>query len=59
MLGFYPGEVSPALADDRPWTGTFLEVPTFDPVRFDASGGNGIPNIGLKELFAFLLEDVL
>ncbi len=59
MLGFFPGQVNPGLADDRPWNETFLEVPQFEPVRFDASGGNGIPNIGLKELFAFLLEDVL
>ncbi len=59
MLGFYPGEISPVLAEDRPWNTSFLKVPEFDPVRFDAARGDGIPNIGLKNLFAFLLEGVL
>ena len=59
MLGFFPGQVDPGLADDRPWTETFLQVPLFEPVRFDASHGTGIPNIGLQELLGFLLEDVV
>jgi predicted YcjX-like family ATPase len=55
----YPGEVPDRLPDEEFWAHEFLALPQFEPRRLPADGRNGVPQIGLDALLAFLLEDVL
>ncbi len=55
----YPGEVPDRLPDEAFWAHEFLALPQFEPRRLPADGRNGVPQIGLDTLLAFLLEDVL
>jgi predicted YcjX-like family ATPase len=55
----YPGEVP-----DRPpgaefFAHPFLALPDFEPMRLELAGRGGVPHIGLDQLLAFLLEDLL
>ena len=55
----YPGEVPDRPPGPEFWSHPFLALPDFEPARLPQAGRTGIPNIGLKALLDFLLEDVL
>ena len=55
----YPGEVPDRLPDDAFWAHEFLALPVFEPRRLPADGRQGVPQIGMDALLAFMLEDVL
>jgi len=55
----YPGEVPDQPPDAAFWAHRFLALPDFEPLRLPEGGRGGVPHIGLDELLAFLLEDVL
>lgn len=59
LLRSYPGEVPDRPPDDAFWTHPFLQLPEFEPRRPPDNGRGGVPELGLDELLAFLLEDVL
>jgi uncharacterized protein len=56
---FYPGEVPDGLPDDLFWQHRFLALPDFEPMRLPEAGRGGIPQLGLDNLVAFLLTDIL
>lgn len=56
---FYPGEVPDRLPDDTFWQHRFLALPDFEPMRLPEAGRGGIPQVGLDDLIAFLLRDLL
>jgi predicted YcjX-like family ATPase len=56
---FYPGEVPPNIPDDLFWQHRFLALPDFEPMRLPDAGRGGIPHLGLDDLLAFLLRDLL
>jgi len=53
----YPGEVPDRMPEAVFWSHAFLAPPVFEPRRLP--DGGGVAQIGLDELLAFLLEDVL
>lgn len=55
----YPGEVPDSVPDAAFFAHPFLHIPSFEPMRPPAGGRDGVPQIGLDALLAFLLEDVL
>jgi uncharacterized protein len=55
----YPGEVPDRPPGPEFWAHRFLALPDFEPMRLPLAGKGGVPHIGLDELLAFLLEDVL
>jgi uncharacterized protein len=55
----YPGEVPDRPPDAQFWVHPFLALPDFEPVRPPSDGREGVPQIGLDALLAYLLEDVL
>jgi predicted YcjX-like family ATPase len=56
---FYPGEVPDGVPDDAFWQHRFLALPDFEPMRLPEAGRGGIPQLGLDDLIAFLLRDLL
>ena len=56
LVGSYPGEVPDRLPGPEFWAHKFLHIPDFEPVRLPREG---MPNINLDALLAFLLDDVL
>ncbi len=64
MTRSYPGEVPAQVpAEGAPeagfWTHRFLALPQFEPVKLPEGGRGGVASLGLDQLLAFLLEDVL
>jgi uncharacterized protein len=55
----YPGEVPDRPPDPSFWAHSFLALPEFEPCQLPDAGRAGVSNIGMDELLAFLLEDVL
>ncbi len=55
----YPGEVPDRPPDRSFWAHEFLALPQFEPRRLPGDGRQGVPQIGVDALLAFLLEDVL
>ncbi|MBB3173257.1 hypothetical protein FHR90_001075 [Endobacter medicaginis] len=55
----YPGEVPDMPPDAAFFTHPFLSIPHFEPIRPPGGGRDGVPQIGLDGLLAFLLEDLL
>jgi predicted YcjX-like family ATPase len=55
----YPGEVPDRAPGPEFWVHPFLALPDFEPMRLVQGGRGGIPHIGLDQLLAFLLEDLL
>jgi uncharacterized protein len=56
---FYPGEVPDRIPDDAFWQHRFLALPDFEPMRLPDAGRGGIAQVGLDDLVAFLLGDLL
>jgi predicted YcjX-like family ATPase len=59
LVQFYPGEVplKPPGADF--WSGSYFEMPVFQPPRLDPSGLSGVPHIALDDVLFTLLGDRL
>lgn len=55
----YPGEVPDTPPDERFWQHRFLALPDFSPARLPDGGRGFVPHLGLDNLLAFLLEDLL
>ncbi len=55
----YPGEVPDRVPGPEFWAHPFLALPDFEPMRLVQGGRGGVPHIGLDQLLAFLLEDLL
>ena len=55
----YPGEVPDQPPDGAFWTHEFFALPVFEPTRLPDAGRLGVPQLGLDELLAFLLDDLL
>ena len=56
---FFPGEVPSGWPPESFWSAQFFELPCFKPLRIDPTGQIGIPHLGLDEVMASLLKDVL
>ena len=56
---FFPGEVPSGWPPESFWSGQFFELPCFKPPRIDPTGQVGIPHLGLDDVLASLLEDIL
>ncbi len=55
----YPGEVPDRVPEAGFWAHRFLSLPDFEPIRVPAGGLGGVAQLGLDQLLAFLLEDLL
>jgi predicted YcjX-like family ATPase len=55
----YPGEVPIRRPDPAYWDHAFFEMPVFQPPRLDGDGAAGIPHLGLDDLLAALIGDLL
>jgi uncharacterized protein len=57
--GFFPGDVPSGWPPESFWSKPFFDLPRFKPPRIDPTGQFGIPHLGLDEVMASLLSDVL
>ncbi len=55
----YPGEVPDRAPDAEFWAHPFLALPQFEPMRLPGQGSAGVPAVGMDNLVAFLLGDLL
>ena len=56
---FHVGDVPVAMPPDDFWGEGFFEMPRFRPPLIDASGGSGLPHLGLDVVLDDLLGDLL
>ncbi len=59
LVKFYPGEVPLKPPDADFWTGSFFELPVFQPPKLDQSGTSGVPHIALDDALYYLIGDRL
>lgn len=59
LVKFYPGEVPLKPPDADFWTGSFFELPVFQPPKLDISGTSGVPHIALDDALYYLIGDRL
>jgi uncharacterized protein len=55
----FPGEVPAGPPKPSFWAHPFFAMPEFQPPRLTAGGASGMPHIGLDELVAWLIGDLL
>jgi predicted YcjX-like family ATPase len=55
----YPGEVPLRRPEGSFWDHAFFEMPVFQPPRLAGDGRSGVPHLGLDELLASLIGDLL
>jgi len=55
----YPGDIPLKPPGPDYWAHSFFEMPEFQPPRFDAAGGHGVPHLGLDAVLAALIGDAL
>lgn len=55
----YPGEVPLKRPGPEFWQSAFFEMPVFQPPRLDPAGAHGVPHLGLDDLLAWLIGDLL
>jgi predicted YcjX-like family ATPase len=55
----YPGEVPMRRPEPAFWNHAFFEMPVFQPPRLEGDGSAGIPHLGLDDLLAALIGDLL
>jgi len=56
---FHPGDVPSGWPPEEFWGHPFFELPCFNPPHIDSSKELGIPHLGVDEVIADLLKDVL
>lgn len=55
----WPGEVPATPPGPAFWAQPAFEMPAFRPPRLDPAGQSGVPHLGLDELLAYLIGDLL
>lgn len=53
------GEVPSALPPDSFWSDTFFQLPVFRPPAVDGSGRTGLPHLGLDQVLASVIGDLV
>ena len=59
LVRFYPGEVPLKPPERDFWSGSFFELPVFQPPKLDPSGTSGVPHIALDDALYYLIGDRL
>ncbi len=59
LVKFYPGEVPLKPPEPDFWSGSFFELPVFQPPKLDVKGASGVPHIALDDALYYLIGDRL
>ena len=59
LVKFYPGEVPLKPPERDFWSGSFFELPVFQPPKLNQAGTSGVPHIALDDALYYLIGDRL
>jgi predicted YcjX-like family ATPase len=59
LVKFYPGEVPLKPPERDFWSGSFFELPVFQPPKLNQTGTSGVPHIALDDALYYLIGDRL